>query len=175
MPYTENLLTPTPASITQRRTRRAPPEMVELLRTAGARIRRINQVTQAAVQATLNEGLARGLSDFQIARGVTELRDTSGNVIRQAFTGLRSIVEETYKDRALTIARTEMGIASAESTAERYSDAGVTEVDIIDGAGCGWLSHDDPDTANGSRRSVGDFRQNPLSHPNCVRVGLPVI
>ena len=151
------------------------PAMVELLRTAGQRIVRINQITREAVQRTLNEGIARGLSDFQIARGVTELRDAAGNITREAFTGLQDVVTETYKDRALTIARTEMATASQEATADRYSDAGVTEVDIIDGPECGWTFHDDPDLADGSRRSVGESRIHPLSHPNCVRVSLPVI
>jgi hypothetical protein len=71
------------------------PQMVALLRTAGQRIVRINDVTREAVQRTLNEGLSRGLSDFQVARGVTEIRDSTGRVTREAFTGLRSVVEET--------------------------------------------------------------------------------
>ena len=151
------------------------PEMVKLLQTAGKRIRRINTVTRQAVRATLSEGLALGLSDFQIARGVRELRDSTGTITRQGFTGLRSIVEETYKDRSLTISRTEMGITSTEAAAERYADAGVTKVDIIDGPDCGWTFHDDGDIADGSTRTVAELRATPLSHPNCVRVGLPVL
>ena len=151
------------------------PEMVALLRTAGRRIRRINTITRQAVRATLSEGLARGLSDFEIARGVRELRDSTGRVTRQGFTGLRSIVEETYKGRSLTISRTEMGITSTEASAERYADAGIKKVDIIDGPDCGWTFHDDGDLADGSTRTVEELRATPLSHPNCVRIGLPVL
>jgi len=153
----------------------ADPGMVDLLRAAARRIVRINDATREAVQRTLADGLGRGLSDFQIARGVTEQRDAAGNITREAFRGLRDVVEETYEHRADTIARTEIATASQEASMERYSEAGVTMVDIMDGPGCGWTFHDDPDVADGSRRTVGAVRMQPLSHPNCTRVALPVL
>jgi hypothetical protein len=40
---------------------------------------------------------------------------------------------------------------------------------------CGWTFHDDGDLADGSRRTIAELRETPLSHPNCVRLGLPVL
>lgn len=151
------------------------PVVVRLLTEAGQRIVQINDVTRQAVQETLNAGMARGLSDFQIARGVTEQVDAVGNVTREAFRGLRDVVEETYTGRAQTIARTEMAMANNQASAETYRMAGVTEVDIRDGISCGWLFHEDSDLADGSRRTLGEYLQTPLSHPNCLRSDVPVL
>lgn len=146
-----------------------------LLEQAAQRVVQINEVTRQAIREMLAAGLSRGLSDFEIARGVTERRDEGGNIVREAFRGLREVVEETYEHRADTIARTEMALASQEAAEDRYGVAGVMEVDVMDGEGCGWTEHDDPDVADGSRRTLGESREHPLSHPNCVRVFLPVL
>ena len=151
------------------------PATLSILRSAGQRIVAINDVTRDAVQRTLQEGLARGLSDYEIARGVSERRDEAGTVIREAFRGLRDTVEETYTHRADAIARTETAMASGEATVDRYREAGVSQVDIIDGPECGWTFHDDPDVADGSQRTVGEYQAQILSHPNCRRVGMPVL
>jgi hypothetical protein len=163
------------ALIGAQRLQASDPQVIELLRLGGQRIVRINEITREAVQETIAQGLQRGLSDFEIARGVTELRDAEGNIVREPFRGLRDVIEETYLHRADTVARTEMAVASNEASVERYASAEITEVDIIDGPGCGWTAHDDPDVADGSRRTIGALRAQPISHPNCRRVPVPVI
>ena len=85
------------------------------------------------------------------------------------FLGVRSVIDETYKNRAKAIARTEVQIAQNQTTAARYKAAGVTEVDIRDGdedEGCA--------AVNGTRQSVDWFVDNPSEHPNCTRDGIPV-
>lgn len=151
------------------------PATLALLRGAGQRIVAINEVTREAVQDVLQEGLARGLSNFEIARGVTERRDAEGNITREAFRGLRETIAETYEGRADTIARTEMALASQEAAEERYEKAGVLEVDVLDGPNCGWTEHDDPDVADSSRRSMDEARRFPIAHPNCRRIFVPII
>lgn len=78
--------------------------------------------------------------------------------------------------RAETIARTEMVNAQNAAAVAAWEDSGIVKnVEILDGDECGWTSHDDPDHAHGSVRSLDDFRANTLAHPNCVRVALPIV
>jgi hypothetical protein len=75
--------------------------------------------------------------------------------------------EEWRIDR---IARTETTYAYAEGQVGQWTDAGIAEVDILDGDG------DEPcAAANGSRWTLAEYEANPVSHPNCTRVALPVI
>lgn len=134
-------------------------------RQIARRVVDINATTRRAIQDTLIDGLNRGYAARQIAEGVPD----------DEFRGLRSIVRETYKGRAQTIARTETADVAQRAADDRYRAAGVEEVDIYDGPGCGWTSHDDPDVADGSRRTLAELAAHRLSHPNCVRVPYPVI
>lgn len=144
---------------------RESPELTRLMAEAGTRIRGINAETLRAVQDVLRLGAERGYTPWQIANGVAA----------DGYRGIRHVVEETYRGRADTIARTELGTASQNAAHDRYGRGNVVEVDILDGDECGWEYHDDPDLANGSRRSLADARAHPLAHPNCLRVSVPVI
>lgn len=42
-------------------------------------------------------------------------------------------------------------------------------LEVRDGAQCGWLTHTDPDRANGTLRAVDDALAHPAAHPNCQR------
>lgn len=144
---------------------RESPELTRLMRQAGTRIRAIDRATRTAVREQLRIGAERGYSPFQIANGVPA----------DGYAGIRSTVKETYRGRADSIARTELATSSQDAAHDRYGVAKVTEVDILDGPNCGWLNHNDPDLANGSRRSLDDAADHPLAHPNCVRVSVPVL
>jgi hypothetical protein len=43
----------------------------------------------------------------------------------------------------------------------------------FDGDDCGWTSHDDPDKADGTIRTLDEASDYPLPHPNCVRGWTP--
>lgn len=139
--------------------------LLAILVESGDRIRNISEQTRSAVRRALLEGTARGYSPWQIANGVP----------KDGFRGLRAVVTETYKGRAETIARTEMALACQAAAHDRYQAAGVTEVDVTDGTDCGWTRHDDPDKANGTRRSLSEAVAYPVAHPNCRRVSIPVL
>ncbi len=141
------------------------PRIDHLLRDAGTRIAGIHRTTLNAIRTTLAEGVSRGYSARQIAYGVPE----------DGFRGLRDVVTEVYKGRALTIATNEIANARAMAAAEMFQEAGVQMVYISDGSGCGWSSHNSGDRANGTRRTLIEYRQTPFSHISCVRVGLPVM
>jgi len=116
-----------------------------------ARVTRVNAVTKRAISKTIKDGMADGLDQFEIAKN------------------LRKTVRETYKNRAETIARTELALVDQEAAHDRYEAAGVTHVRIFDGSDCGWTRHQDPDKANGSIRTLEESRRRPVSHPNCQR------
>jgi hypothetical protein len=66
-------------------------------------------------------------------------------------------------------------VTTANTAAARTAldELGTQWVEISDGADCGWLSHDDPDRANRTLRTVQDALAHPTSHPHCVRELLP--
>lgn len=67
------------------------------------------------------------------------------------------------------VARTKSGVAYNSGSLNQWHQDGVGYVEVMDGAACGWSSHDDPDKANGTVRSVVDASGHMLSHPNCRR------
>lgn len=141
------------------------PLVQKLLRLSAQRVVRIDDATKQAIRAILAEAADKGYGRFQIANGVPE----------DGFAGLASVVEEFYANRAVVIARTEMAWASNLTAKERYEERGVSYVEILDGDECGWTEHDDPDLADGSTRTTADLEDNPIAHPNCVRVPIPVL
>ena len=54
-------------------------------------------------------------------------------------------------------------------TLNRAHEAGGRFVEVFDGAGCGWTSHQDPDKASGTVWTLGDAAAWPISHPRCRR------
>ena len=89
-------------------------------------------------------------------------------------------------DRALMIARTELGYAYNTGAAMNYAAQGVEYVMVRDGFGCLPEGHDDKapaadsevglqeeNQADGQIWPVQDALQYQLGHPNCVRAFLP--
>jgi hypothetical protein len=52
-------------------------------------------------------------------------------------------------------------------------ELGVDFVEVRDGATCGWETHDSPDRANRTLRTVQDALAHPTAHPHCQREFLP--
>lgn len=132
------------------------PLLGEVEERIGQRVTRITEVTRSQIARVIDDGFSAGLSDVQIAED------------------LRTVVEETYRGRADTIARTEIAMVDSEATVNAYQQVGVTHVLVSDGLDCGWTSHDDPDKADGSTRSLEAWQARPIAHPNCVRSAAPL-
>jgi hypothetical protein len=66
-------------------------------------------------------------------------------------------------------------ITTANTAAARTAldDLGIEWLEVSDGPGCGWETHDDPDLASGTLRTVQDALAHPVAHPNCRRSFLP--
>ena len=66
-------------------------------------------------------------------------------------------------------------------TAEAYQAGGLDQGEalgwdwweIMDGVGCGWSNHEDPQKANGMIVEIEAARAHPLSHPSCRRSSTP--
>lgn len=135
------------------------PAVRELLAEASStRVVRITDATRTALRGTLDEGARLGLSPFQLANGVGD------------FAGVRSVVEETYRNRAQAIARTEMGWAANRGATALYKQEGIDKVEVFDG------DEDQPCAdADGSEWTLRRAESEPLQHPNCRRAFGPLV
>ncbi|MCY4122537.1 MAG: hypothetical protein OXG72_16625 [Acidobacteria bacterium] len=133
------------------------------LADAGRRITRIDERARQVITDRIAAGRAAGYSSYDIARGVE----------RDGFQGLRNYVDEFYRGRARTIARTETATVSNNAALDRYQEAGIVECRIFDSPDCGLTEHDDPEKPNGKVYPMDVGRAYPISHPNCVRVVAP--
>jgi hypothetical protein len=131
-----------------------------ILQTAATRVVRIDETTRQAIASSLQEGQARGYSNWQLAYGVPA----------DNFPGINGLFRETWKNRALTVARTELQVAQRDSAIERYLATGLVDrVQIIDG--CLW---DQPCCDRND--TIVPIEQAPtLLHPNCTLVLVPVM
>ena len=130
------------------------PAVSEVLASAGTRIKEISETTRQGVRDLLVFGNEQGWSVDQLVRGDEE------------HPGLRDIVEQTYKNRARNIARTELAISQNQVAVMRYADAGIKHVLVLDNG------QEDPDEecarVNGTTQTLEWAGKNALQHPNCV-------
>ena len=66
-------------------------------------------------------------------------------------------------------------VTTANTAAARTAldQLGTEWLEVRDGADCGWTSHDDPDRADRTLRTVQDALAHPTAHPHCIRELLP--
>lgn len=139
------------------------PAVQRILARSGQNIGGITETTRSAIQEVLVVGRENGWSIDQLVEGVGDLP------------GLRSVVAETYQDRARTIARTELGTAQNLASVERYQETGVQRVRIFDNGFDN--SHPRCKELDGTTQTlawVNESSENVLQHPNCVRAFGPV-
>ncbi|WP_406050913.1 hypothetical protein OG280_26155 [Streptomyces virginiae] len=68
---------------------------------------------------------------------------------------------------AATLAKS--AVAYNAGTLNRTREAGVAYVEVFDGLDCGWVSHQDPDKAARTIRTVEEAAESPIAHPRCRR------
>lgn len=110
------------------------------------------------------------------ATTIQEIRDLVGQQAREGWSvdeladRLIQLGEVRSPTRAIMIARTETGNGYNLGSVAAYRAAGLTHVDVIDGD-----EHEPCASANGARWTLEQAEENPLGHPNCTRVFLPVV
>jgi HK97 family phage portal protein len=82
------------------------PVVRNVMTVANVHANMIHETTKRAVAKAVDKGLQNGYSIQQLANGVPD----------DGFRGLRAIVDSTYKNRARTIARTEMSRAQNQAS-----------------------------------------------------------
>lgn len=117
----------------------------------------------------VREGLSHGLTYRQIAEGGSYTSAVAGEG-EVTIKGVQGVYEEYKTWQAERIARTEAAVTFNRSSAALMRDAGITHVDIADGD-----EDEDCALANGSRWTLAEYEGNPIGHPNCTRIGLPVV
>lgn len=131
-----------------------------MLQKAALRVIRITETTRQAIISTLSEGQARGYNNWQLAHGVPA----------DNFPGIDGLFKETWKHRALTVARTELQEAQRAAAVERYLATGLVDrVRLIDG--CQW----DDACCERDGTIVPIERAPTLNHPNCTLVLIPLL
>lgn len=150
------------------------PQSREALRTMGARrVTRINRRTREGIRRTIEIGQQAGLTPRAIATG----QGRAAQILAQEtnWRPLRRVVEQTYRNRDLTIVRTETALAHQAGATMNYQYHDVTHVEWLDSPDCGVTRHDDPEKADGQIVTLARNMRYPISHPNCVRASAPVV
>jgi hypothetical protein len=105
-----------------------------------------------------------------------ETAEQAGKNLARQLEG-RGITAVIYRDGsrhglqeyASMLVRSKSAEAYSVATLNQTAAAGIRYVEVFDGVGCGWATHDDPEKANGTIRTVAEARAFPTSHPNCRR------
>lgn len=131
--------------------------MKAILTRVAERITSIDDTTRERVKGYVARGQDEGMSPGELADLVET--DPSG-----AFSAAR----------AEMVARTESANAYAAGSALGWSEAGVTQVVIMDGEGCSWPDgHGQAPYADGMVVDLDEYEANPIAHPNCQRAAYP--
>ena len=128
----------------------------------------IDQVSRTAVSRAIQIGIERGYSIQQVARGVPA----------EGFPGINSLVEETYQNRARTIARTETMRAQNAASIGYYREQGIRWMRAYDPDGDPDDNYIGSDGRTCSERSglvyTSDDSIDVMSHPNCRLTWTPI-
>jgi HK97 family phage portal protein len=150
----------------------ANPAVTKVLGVAGDRVKDILDTAKDALRDTLQYGQENGWDVDMLVAGDPEA----------GVPGIRDVVAETYKNRHRTIARTELGLAQNAVAVNRYDEAGVQQVLVLDDGfdnsdeNCVWISGKVRPLAWTKSDHPGEGPsgiKNPLQHPNCVRAFAP--
>lgn len=113
------------------------------------------------VRAKIYTGMTAEQAGVRLAADLADRTITS-----VVYADGRRVGLSTYTDMVL---RTKTATAYQEGSFNQAEALGIGWMEIFDGAGCGWTSHDDPQRANGLIVPLEEARLFPLSHPNCRR------
>lgn len=134
----------------------------------------------ADLTARVSEALRRARAFLRAVQDAA--RDTTGHVNITQIRRDHPLDTVIYSNNArhpvdswALTAITWQAVTTANTAAARTAldELGTEFVEIRDGANCGWTSHDDPDRANRTVRTVQDALAHPTSHAHCVRELLP--
>jgi hypothetical protein len=133
-----------------------------LLDYAAEQVVRIDETTREALREQLRIGQERGYSAWEIANGVP----------KDDYRGIDGLFRETWRNRALTVARNELAAAQLEASKDRYKATGLVDrLQLRDGTG---TAPDQPCLDRNGQ--VVPLNSNPQQlHIQCTLVVIPVL
>lgn len=135
-----------------------------LAATEGVRQSTKRVIRTLAKQGTLSK-MIEGKTALQASREVRRAIERKGIYAVVYADGSRHGVAE-YSNMVL---RTKSAVAYNAGGLTTAQSNGVKYMEVFDGPGCGWTSHDDADVANGTVRTLEECSRDPIAHPNCQR------
>lgn len=137
----------------------ANPLLEEFVGQLAGRVTGIDATTKGALDEQIAEGLRRGYSVEQIARGVEA----------EGYKGIGGVFADAKGYRATMIARTESMTAFNGAALVAYGQAGVQRIEMLDGT-------DDPACAARNGQVIGvDAAKSVQDHPNGTLCFVPII
>lgn len=135
-------------------------------------IQQVSKRVKAEIIDQVRLGIEHGLTYRDIAKGgVFDVGPAGDREAEQlAIKGIQGVFDEYTTWQAQRIARTESAVTFNHAGAHLMREAGIKEVDIIDGE-----KDEACAAANGQRWTLEEYESEPIGHPNCTRVGLPVV
>ena len=137
------------------------PIYTQILQTADLSVTEMWHETERAVGKAVDIAVERGYSIDQLARGVPD----------ENFAGVNSLARETYKNRATTIARTEVMRAQNATTLGYYQSQEIEYVQAYDPDGDPADNYLGTDGKTCSQRHEQVYpvkeARDVISHPNC--------
>jgi hypothetical protein len=137
----------------------------DLLEATNGVLDTTKQLVRTMAKQHVTDQLVRGQTATQTGRDLAEVLADRGITAVTYSNGAR----HGLADYADMLVRTKSAVAYNEGTFGMLTGAGVGYVEVFDGASCGWNGHRDPDTANGTIRTLAQAQAQPLSHPRCQR------
>jgi hypothetical protein len=129
----------------------------------GKKIRGVADTTRDEIRGLASKATDEGWSPQELAKQLRELAELAPESDSKKD-------KSRARSRSEMIARTETATAYNLGGTYAYEEAGVKEVDVLDGDG-----DDECASANGQRWTLEEARDNPIAHPGCTRVLKPVI
>jgi len=135
----------------------------------------------ADLMGRLQEGMRRGRAFLRAATDAARTRVTQlsvGRFDREALRTEHPLDTVIYRNDArhpveswasAALSWQAVTTANTGSLTTAYEQLASTQVEVRDGSGCGWRSHDDSDLADGTYRDINDALAHPVAHPACVR------
>ena len=131
-----------------------------------------NRTTAAfarAVRSTAAEFIPGGATGQTLLQAGRDWRQALERRYRISAVTYRDGSVRTIRDYTDMAVRTKGRVAYNSGALARYADNDVRYVEVYDGGGCGWESHDDGDQAHGSIRTLDQAAEFPVAHPRCRR------
>jgi HK97 family phage portal protein len=143
-----------------------------------ARMRTLARAARASTQIvdTVTDDIGRTIAKAN-RRGWNVAQLIDGDEVEAGLRGVFGKGDPTLPgfhdaiQRAERIASTGFTTASNVSAANAFRESGIAQVEIADGSGLG----DVCDEVNGQVWTIDEYEANELEHPNCTRIGIPIL